>query len=416
MLTQCPHCLTLFRIKPDHLKVAAGKVRCCQCNSVFNALQSLQESPATFTRQESALLYREPNTEAAEGHKESKTENPSREPDSVAAPNDEIDSEPLDEDSGGFEDSDLSPSSSPQGMGDEIHTDIFEQNDGLETEPDYFAAGTESQMSELLDQDSVSSLLLAEHTAEEKDLKNAAEVLDFSPLKETESEPIAWPSEAVFRDSLLSQENPGKGSRPSDHDAEPTFRSPGEAPPREPATGGGLDERVYIFEAFEEQKHPARRPKRLPWILGSLLLLIVLGVQLAWQWRENLVQYDTGRQLLSGLCRIAGCAVPILRATNKIIIQGRNLTSHPDRPAALLLQLRMVNTATFEQPFPQLQLTLYNDKGRLIARRTFKPEDYLPVELRNDPLPLMPKGDPVLVEMELQDPGKEVTGFTFDFR
>ncbi|MES9975233.1 MAG: hypothetical protein ABW094_13315, partial [Candidatus Thiodiazotropha sp.] len=31
---------------------------------------------------------------------------------------------------------------------------LLERDDGLETEPDYFAAGTESQMSELLDRDS----------------------------------------------------------------------------------------------------------------------------------------------------------------------------------------------------------------------------------------------------------------------
>ena len=414
MLTQCPHCLTLFRIRPDHLKVAAGKVRCCQCNSVFNALQSLQESPATFTRQESALLFREePDKEVAGGPKERATERAPRQPDAVAAPDDEMDSEPLDEDSGGFEDSDLSPSSSPQGMDDEIHANIFEQNDGLETEPDYFTAGTESQMAELLDQDSVSSLLLGEHSAEEKDLKNTPEVADFSTPRESEPEPIAWPSEALFRDShLIQPERSEKKSERPHRDTAPTFPSPGEAT-RKPAAGG-LDERVYTFEAFEE--HPVKRPKRLLWILGSLLLLIVLGVQLAWQWRETLVQYDTGRQLLSGLCQIAGCSLPILRATNKIIIQGRNLTSHPDKPSALLLQLRMVNTATFEQPFPQLQLTLYNDRGRLIARRTFKPGDYLPPELRDDPLPLMPKSEAVLVEMELQDPGKEVTGFTFDFR
>ncbi len=73
----------------------------------------------------------------------------------------------------------------------------------------------------------------------------------------------------------------------------------------------------------------------------------------------------------------------------------------------------MVNTAAFEQPFPKLQLTLYNDTGKLIARRTFIPTEYLPAGMAVQTL--MPRAQPIMVEMELADPGKEVTGFTFDF-
>ncbi|PVV16354.1 MAG: hypothetical protein B6D72_00820, partial [gamma proteobacterium symbiont of Ctena orbiculata] len=49
MFTQCQHCLTIFRITPEQLKAADGKVRCCQCNNVFNALLSLMEAPTPFT-------------------------------------------------------------------------------------------------------------------------------------------------------------------------------------------------------------------------------------------------------------------------------------------------------------------------------------------------------------------------------
>jgi len=294
-------------------------------------------------------------------------------------------------------------------MPSEVGDDIFEQDDGLETEPDYFAADTESQMSELLDQDSVSSLLLEEHGAEEKDLARAAEIYDFRLHQDDDPRPDEWSPNEGFSDSLLKDEGLGTADASPDTDSIPAFRRPGDTLAE--ASASGMDERVYAFESFEER--PARRTRRLPWILGSLLLLMLLGVQMAWQWRERLVQYDTGRQLLSGICRVAGCTVPVLRATDRIVVQGRNLSTHPDKPGALLLQLRMVNTAAFDQPFPRLQLTLYNDKGILIARRSFEPEEYLPPDLQGDLL--MPKEQPVLVEMELRDPGKEVTGFTFDF-
>jgi predicted Zn finger-like uncharacterized protein len=43
MLTRCPACDTAFRITPAQLRARAGKVRCGRCNTVFDALASLQD-------------------------------------------------------------------------------------------------------------------------------------------------------------------------------------------------------------------------------------------------------------------------------------------------------------------------------------------------------------------------------------
>jgi hypothetical protein len=77
------------------------------------------------------------------------------------------------------------------------------------------------------------------------------------------------------------------------------------------------------------------------------------------------------------------------------------------------MQLEMVNTASFEQPFPKLQLSLYNDMGTLIARRTFSESEYRDATPRSDSL--MPMLKPIHIELLLTDPGKEVTGFKFEF-
>lgn len=45
MKTRCPECQTVFRVTPEQLKVRAGKVRCGHCQMVFNALDSLLETP-----------------------------------------------------------------------------------------------------------------------------------------------------------------------------------------------------------------------------------------------------------------------------------------------------------------------------------------------------------------------------------
>ena len=49
MKTRCPGCQTTFRVTPDQLKARAGKVRCGQCQSVFNALDSLLEDSESAT-------------------------------------------------------------------------------------------------------------------------------------------------------------------------------------------------------------------------------------------------------------------------------------------------------------------------------------------------------------------------------
>lgn len=45
MYTQCPLCDTQYRISAAELKAALGKVRCAHCDSVFNALSRLSDSP-----------------------------------------------------------------------------------------------------------------------------------------------------------------------------------------------------------------------------------------------------------------------------------------------------------------------------------------------------------------------------------
>ena len=45
MLTRCPTCGTAFRVTPEQLKARAGKVRCGHCNGVFNALETLEDTP-----------------------------------------------------------------------------------------------------------------------------------------------------------------------------------------------------------------------------------------------------------------------------------------------------------------------------------------------------------------------------------
>ena len=97
----------------------------------------------------------------------------------------------------------------------------------------------------------------------------------------------------------------------------------------------------------------------------------------------------------------------------RIRILERDIHSHSTTPDALRLQLTMSNTADHEQPYPLIQLSLYDDTNRLVAQRKFSPTEYMASHRPVDEL--MPTELPVQVEMDLADPGDKVTGFRFDF-
>lgn len=51
MYTQCSSCDTVFRVAPEHLRQAQGLVRCCLCQTEFNALASLAATLPTFSEE-----------------------------------------------------------------------------------------------------------------------------------------------------------------------------------------------------------------------------------------------------------------------------------------------------------------------------------------------------------------------------
>lgn len=65
MKTRCPACQTTFRVTPVQLKARAGKVRCGQCQTVFNALDSLLDE-VTSTEEEVSAVQSTPRTAATQ--------------------------------------------------------------------------------------------------------------------------------------------------------------------------------------------------------------------------------------------------------------------------------------------------------------------------------------------------------------
>ena len=137
-------------------------------------------------------------------------------------------------------------------------------------------------------------------------------------------------------------------------------------------------EAVEWSETFPE---PLPTPRRWPWVIGSLIALIAIGLQCAVAFRVELaVLWPEGKPALVALCDMAGCEVGLPAKVGLMGIEASDL--HPDtaQPGRLVLTATLKNRAPFAQQFPHLELTLTDTADKAVARKVLAPADYLPAK------------------------------------
>lgn len=123
------------------------------------------------------------------------------------------------------------------------------------------------------------------------------------------------------------------------------------------------------------------RPKRRkwPWALASILLLMTLLAQSAYFFRiEIAAQLPGAKPLLIDACKMLDCTVPLPQNTDLMGIESSELEADPARENLIILNALLRNRASYTQAFPSLELTLNDMDDKPMARRIFRPADYLP--------------------------------------
>lgn len=139
------------------------------------------------------------------------------------------------------------------------------------------------------------------------------------------------------------------------------------------------------------------------WLLLSLLATLALVIQLLWFERARLAEYPQLSSVYALLCEQVDCSLT-QSALTLIDNQGLHLQPHPKYSDALSATVLLENRAAFSQPWPGLQLRFTDLKGRLVAQRTFQPDEYLDTTSVNPSR--MPSSQPVQIELELAAPGR----------
>lgn len=139
-----------------------------------------------------------------------------------------------------------------------------------------------------------------------------------------------------------------------------------------------LAEQVAIVKDEDTSEYLPKRRTRL-WAIASLLLTMLLLAQSAYFFRIDLATRIPGlKPALVGYCRILKCTVPLPQKTDLIGIESSELVADPANENQIILNALLRNRASFAQAFPNLELTLNDMQDKPLARRVFRPTDYLP--------------------------------------
>jgi len=117
---------------------------------------------------------------------------------------------------------------------------------------------------------------------------------------------------------------------------------------------------------------------------------------------------------VNSFCKTFGCGGDNQRDLAAIKILNRNIYTHPNVKKALMITTSFVNKSVSPQTYPQLEITLLDTHGKIVALRRFSPKDYLVNKSLADTL--MPPNQPVGARLEVLDPGNKVIAYEFEFK
>jgi len=180
----------------------------------------------------------------------------------------------------------------------------------------------------------------------------------------------------------------------------------------------GSDEADLLSEFPDElrEKPPAKRSllATMCWGFGALLLLIIITTQLAWFNRDELLlRYPQLDPVARKICDRLQCEILRYKDISSIKLLNRDVRNHPLYEGSLLVNATMANKSETIQPFPLIQLALFNPGGEVIGYREFKPDEYLDDSI-NIPAGMMPES-PIHFVLEVGGPTEGAVSFEFHF-
>ncbi|GAB2181022.1 DUF3426 domain-containing protein [Denitratisoma sp. agr-D3] len=384
MLTRCPSCATTFRVTPEQLKVRLGRVRCGQCQTVFNALDGLVEEgaglppvsvPATAdsvpapSPSNAPIAAVEPASAADDAPPAMTADTSALAEAAETAPTDTVV-----EAVAPIEESEAPADAAGASDADEQDTPAAAED----TEDTELASLDFLDLTETPAVDASPAVLEAAPTPAADTVAEIGAAADAEPVDDAaENDPAPTPAEASpDTDTAPAAETP---LTPEVEDDPAATDAP------------QADDAPIVADAAEADTAPsaaipppdpllhkeARPPRRWPWIVGIVLATLTLTLQLSLLYRVELSVLAPGlKPALEALCRPLDCTVPLPHKIDLLSIESSDL-----HPAARKGQLQLVavlkNKAPYAQEFPLLEITLTDTADRVLVVKALGPRDYL---------------------------------------
>jgi len=388
IITQCPNCVTTFRVSDDVLKMAKGKVRCGQCFHIFaahpfenNTLASTIKRPqvADNTQRKSAeaIATTQPTSEPPEWLNSLVEEEKRLKKD---------DQETLTP----YQKRVLSEQKQRQ-------TQTVEKKERLDN------ASTEKQSApweiELAELEAVqNSKPDKKPEIKHKENRNLVKSVTSSAalMKNLDTKPVADTSSPAIQPEYM-------------HALEQLAQSGGN-------DEGFVDQHIQyqkdaqqkLSELIEDDTEltktplPTKRHNGL-WFSGCLIVMALLAIQLLSFNFEAGSRSATFRPVYKIVCTYYGCRLPTFEDVSRIDVQYVRVQSHPTQSNALLVNAIMTNTSSFSQPMPKIAVEFFDLNGNPVAARLFSQNNFLDKDFLD--ITYMPPHTPIHLVIPIADPG-----------
>lgn len=389
MFTVCPKCTKQFRLYAEHIAAASGQVRCGFCNAQFNALDHLHDEPLS-SESINKIIPSEPKL-GQELVIEPVSDIPNHDESDVIESENNLLS-PFDEDN----------REQPLEVEPEFDIPNYDEPE-IVSPPDngLFNTIDEGNSEEILAEDAQAIISEPEQLEEpqsEQDLiiSNDAENSELelnTAIHEIGVDAAAGADKIQIEDEVYKVDT----SDPIESEVRETH---------------------YDFpdadEILSEEPTKRRWIPTLFWTSACFVGLIAITLQLAWFNRDLVsMKYPQVTPYIKQVCSELDCRILRHRDTQAIKLVNRDVRLHPNYQDTLLVNATMNNELSVHQPYPRVQLTLFDTSGALLGHRKFIPSDYLDESIDLDEG--MPINIPVHFVLEVSGPTAGAVSFEFRF-
>lgn len=245
------------------------------------------------------------------------------------------------------------------------------------------------------------------------DLPEVAQAPVPAPEEMAEQASFALSPAAVLPDNVQPEaDTPSEVFEPLPQSSPPANHS---LPANTPAIGEKTVDTGYhpiLLPEDDALFAPLPKPRHAGWwLVGTSLAALALIAQLIFAYRMTLaMEFPMLQPPMTRLCAQLGCDMPLPAQADRLRLEWSELTYVPDHPTLIQLSATLRNLAGYEQALPLLELTLTDNQEQIVARRIFRPHEYLASQEKNRKS--LPAHDELHAFLQLETQALKSTGYS----